>query len=42
MMNQSIFYLVGCPEHKGVEELIKSVVNLKLKNLRLLMVGGDV
>jgi glycosyltransferase involved in cell wall biosynthesis len=33
----------GMPrEHKGVEELIKSVVNLNLKNLRLLMVGGDI
>lgn len=33
----------GMPrEHKGVEELIQAVVNLKLKNLRLLIVGGNI
>lgn len=32
----------GVPrEHKGLEELIKSITNIKLKNLRLLLVGGN-
>ena len=33
----------GMPrEHKGIEELLKAIINIDNKNLKLLIVGGDV
>jgi hypothetical protein len=43
-LDDDLMYILysGMPrEHKRVEGLIKSVVNLNIKNLWLLMVGGD-
>lgn len=44
-LEKNIKYIIfsGLPrEHKGIEELIKAIIAINLKNLKLLIVGGDI